>query len=96
MKLFDSGEIGKLKLKNTLIMAPMGAVGLIEVGDGRWSPRAVDFYVTRARGGAGLIIPGTNFVSGELEAGMASKIGLVHNSTVLARLSELADAVHHY
>ena len=30
MKLFESGEIGKLYIKNRIIMAPMGIGGLVE------------------------------------------------------------------
>ncbi|MCK4722298.1 MAG: 2-enoate reductase, partial [Dehalococcoidia bacterium] len=57
MKLFEPGKIGKLSLKNRIVMAPMGIVGLTEP-DGRLSQRGIDYYVARAKGGTGLIITG--------------------------------------
>ena len=57
MKLFEPGKIGSLSLKNRIVMAAMGASGLTTV-DGSLTPRAIDYYVARARGGAGLITTG--------------------------------------
>ncbi|MFC1961472.1 FAD-dependent oxidoreductase [Chloroflexota bacterium] len=54
-KLFEPGRIGRLELKNRLIMAPMGMGGLIQP-DGTLSQRAIDYLVERARGGVGLIL----------------------------------------
>ncbi|MFC1961856.1 FAD-dependent oxidoreductase [Chloroflexota bacterium] len=95
-KLFEQGQIGTLKLKNRIVMASMGN-RLIEP-DGRLSPRGIDYYVARAKGGTGLIIttgartglieqiPGTPFVQ-----------NLLINSKIYGvRLNELAEAVHDY
>ncbi|MGE5423290.1 MAG: FAD-dependent oxidoreductase [Ignavibacteriales bacterium] len=56
-KLFEPGEIGKLKLKNRLVMAPMGNINM---GDpiGRPLPKMIDYFTERARGGTGLLITG--------------------------------------
>ncbi len=54
MKLFEPGRIGKLEVKNRIIMAPMSVGGLIEP-DGRLSPQGVEYFAVRARGGVGMI-----------------------------------------
>ncbi len=47
-------RIGSLEISNRLVLSPM-EVDLGEV-DGRVSPRVVDYYAARARGGVGLVI----------------------------------------
>ena len=54
MKLFEPGKIGRLSVKNRIVMAPMGN-SLVEL-DGRLSQRGIDHYVARAKGGTGLIV----------------------------------------
>ena len=56
-KLFEPGKIGRLLVKNRIVMAPMGVFGLVEP-DGRISQRGIDYYAERAKGEAGLIITG--------------------------------------
>lgn len=53
--LFRQGRIGKIELRNRLIMAPMGIFGMVNF-DGSLTPEAIDFYETRAIGGVGLIV----------------------------------------
>ncbi|MBM4462916.1 MAG: FAD-dependent oxidoreductase [Chloroflexi bacterium] len=96
MKLFETGKIGKMVTKNRIVMAPMGTARIADL-DGGFSRRMVDYYVARARGGAGLIITGCSLVNATLEPGLgllsATRVdGLGH----LGRLSELCDAVHHH
>ncbi len=52
--LFSPIQVGNLKLKNRIIMAPM----LVGYGhlDGRVSQSTIDYYEARAKGGAGLIV----------------------------------------
>ena len=58
-KLFEPIVIGSLNLKNRIVMPAMGN-GLAE--NGRVSKRLIDYYVARARGGAGLIITLSMFI----------------------------------
>ncbi|MDD3268297.1 MAG: hypothetical protein PHX14_03175, partial [Syntrophomonadaceae bacterium] len=51
-ELFTPASIGKLMVKNRIIMAPM-FVGLGN-SNGEVSDRLIDYYEARARGGAGL------------------------------------------
>ncbi len=55
--LFQPVNIGKVRIKNRIAMAPMGIVGLT-TPDGNPNQRGIDYYIERARGGVGLIITG--------------------------------------
>ena len=54
-KLFTPIEVGKLKLKNRVVMT---AMDLSYTAEGHVTDRVTAFYEERARGGAGLIIVG--------------------------------------
>ena len=88
--LFEPVKIGKVEIKNRVVMAPMGIVGLVNP-DGSLSARAIEYYIERARGGVGLIITAVHKVENDLEnlAGAA----LVSRAS-LAPFTELAEAVH--
>jgi len=53
-KIFEPSNIGQLKLRNRIVMPPMGT-NYAEAG-GAISQRMIDYYEARARGGTGLII----------------------------------------
>jgi len=53
-KVFEPTNIGKMRLKNRIVMPPMGT-NYAEKG-GAVSQRMLDYYEARARGGVGLII----------------------------------------
>ncbi|UCG82506.1 MAG: FAD-dependent oxidoreductase [Dehalococcoidia bacterium] len=100
MKLFEPGKIGKLCVKNRIVMAAMNIAGggLLEP-DGRLSQQGIDYYVTRAKGGAGLIITSTATVNRDAELSLSNVFPytmMVDKSMYMARLSILADAVHDY
>ncbi|MBL7120239.1 MAG: FAD-dependent oxidoreductase [Dehalococcoidia bacterium] len=96
MKLFEPGKIGNMVTKNRIVMAPMGT-GLSD-SDGGFSRRQIDYYVARAKGGTGLIMPGVCFVDTTLEGDSMGLLGLNRANSLghLNRISELCDAVHHY
>ena len=54
--LFQEGRIGNLKIRNRIVMSPM----MTHFGGimGEVTQQTIDHYVTRAKGGAGLIITG--------------------------------------
>ncbi|MFC1916668.1 FAD-dependent oxidoreductase [Chloroflexota bacterium] len=99
MELFKPGRIGKLKLKNRIIMAPMNMVGLTEP-DGRISEQAIDYFAARAKGGVGLITTGwvsvDLVVSNDLYAGVWSVRPRIDYQVYVSRWSILADRVHDY
>ena len=53
-KLFEPGQIGRLTLKNRIIMAPMGTSYATDTGG--ISPVQLSYYVERAKGGTAMII----------------------------------------
>ena len=56
--LFEPIKISGVTVKNRFALAPMGPAGLSDL-NGVFNQRGVDFYVERAKGGAGLLITGT-------------------------------------
>jgi 2-enoate reductase len=56
-KLFENIFIGRVALKNRIVMAPMGINGFWDPA-GTLNRRGIDYYLERARGGVGLIITG--------------------------------------
>ena len=98
MKLFESGQIGSMRVKNRIVMAPMNIPGLVE-SDGRFSQRAIDYYTARAKGGTGLIITGGVGVTREFEGpidGPWVRDPFADNDTCIARFNELVLALHDY
>ncbi len=90
-KLFSEGKIGKVTLKNRLVMSPMG-IGLAEL-DGTPSEDMIAFYEARAAGGAGLIIPEITRVNDDHGAGMFRQLSVTSDRNI-APLSRLAAAIH--
>jgi len=88
--LFSPIKVGNLELKNRIIMAPMGT-GYANP-DGTVSQRLIDYFVERAKGGAGLLTTGIAYVhpSGRV---MVSGLGVSDDSHVPA-LRRLVEAVH--
>lgn len=56
-KIFEPGTIGKCKVKNRIIMAPMGNINMADP-IGRPLAKMIDYFVERAKGGTGLLITG--------------------------------------
>lgn len=56
-KIFEPGNIGKLNLKNRIVMAPMGNINMADP-IGRPTQKMIDYFVERAKGGTGLLITG--------------------------------------
>ena len=52
-RLFESGMIGSLEVKNRITMAPMNSLFADPLGFA--TERMIDYYVARAKGGVGLI-----------------------------------------
>lgn len=90
-KLFEAGNIGKVKLKNRLVMSPMGC-GLANL-DGTPSKEMIAFYEARAIGGAGLIIPEITRVNDVHGAGLMRQLSVTKDRHI-EPLSKLAEAIH--
>jgi 2,4-dienoyl-CoA reductase-like NADH-dependent reductase (Old Yellow Enzyme family)/thioredoxin reductase len=88
--LFTTGQIGKMTLKNRVVMAPM--VRNYADEQGRITPRYLAHLERIAKGGAGMMILEASFVSPE-GRGFRHQLG-VHSDSVIAGLNEAAAAVH--
>ncbi len=89
-KLFEPVNIGSMKLKNRVALAPMGTS--LGNKDDTLSDRMITFYTRIAQGGTGLIITGVSAVSrdGSMMPGMNS----IHNDRYIPGFAALADSVH--
>lgn len=56
-KLFEPDTIGNCRLVNRIIMAPMGNINMADPA-GRPSDKMIEYFIERAKGGAGLLITG--------------------------------------
>ena len=90
--LFAPIRIGSVQLKNRLIMSPM-ALNYSGVG-GNVTQRQVDYYAARARGGVGLIVTESFYVSPE-GRGDPKRQGLYDDNMVETH-KVLTAAVHEY
>lgn len=93
-KLFQPGRIGKLEIRNRIIMGPMGT-GFAEP-DGRYSQRQIDFYVARAKGGAGLITAGVTKAEGEIDKAPSFVVSRLDSVVQIPRANDLVERVHDY
>ncbi|OMF06928.1 NADH:flavin oxidoreductase [Paenibacillus amylolyticus] len=91
-KLFTPFRIGKMEVKNRIVMSPMGTNSASP--DGRISLEEIDYYEERAKGGAGMIILGAQFLTEDLAQGVLE--GIVEKDYVIPLLTDLVDAVQHY
>lgn len=90
-KLFSEGKIGKVTLKNRLVMSPMG-IGLANL-DGTPSEDMIAYYAARAEGGAGLIIPEITRVNDVHGPGLMRQLSVTQDRHI-EPLSRLAGAIH--
>jgi 2,4-dienoyl-CoA reductase-like NADH-dependent reductase (Old Yellow Enzyme family)/thioredoxin reductase len=90
-KLFEPCNIGKLQLKNRVVMPPMG--NNFGAEDGSVTPQQIDYYNERALGGPGLII--TEMVSVDSPMGQRGIRQLrIDDDRYIPGLSLLAQQVH--
>lgn len=90
--LFTPFKIGKMEVKNRIVMSPMGLNAAHQ--DGRIDDDEIDYFEERARGGAGLIIIGCQFLTKELAQG--SLEGYLDRTHVIPQLTNLCEAVQKY
>lgn len=95
-KLFESGCIGSLKLKNRIVLAPMGP-GNMQNRDGIFNERIRDYYESIAKGGTGLLITGSSPVSRVTGSEGKDPINtLFLDRSYVGGASETVDAVHRH
>lgn len=89
-RLLEPFRIGKMQLKNRIVMAPMETQYAAE--DGHVTERNKDYYEARARGGAALIIVEATYIhrQGWAHANQLS----ISDDKFIPGLSELVQAIH--
>ncbi len=92
VKLFEPGHIGKVQLKNRIVMAPMG-MGRMDEDDGNWGPRVQEYFLARSRGGTGLVTTCGIMVTQKLEP-FTSRHFNVYSDKHLDALRRIADDAH--
>lgn len=90
--LFTPITIGNMTLKNRIVMSPMATNFGTETGD--ITDQQIAYYVERAKGGVGLIISESNYVSEE-GSGARNRAGMVSDD-VIEQHKKLVDSVHQY
>jgi 2,4-dienoyl-CoA reductase-like NADH-dependent reductase (Old Yellow Enzyme family)/thioredoxin reductase len=89
--LFEPSRMGKMELKNRLVMAPMGTTS--SDIEGYVNQRTIDYYVERAKGGVGLIITQATSI---LREAHRSYDMAIYDDTFVPGLNELVRAVQSY
>lgn len=96
--LLSPFNIGSVRVKNRLVMAPMNAGGLVDT-DGSLSEKGMDYLVERAKGGVGLICTGATRTTRKYERD-ASTIPLwmlyADNKVHTRWMNELAEKCHDF
>lgn len=90
LKLFEKTQIGSMKLKNRIVMGPMGTTG---EADGSYCTEGIRYFEERAKGGVGFIITGANVVTTKYEPRPCTELSNFHH---VERLNMLIDRCHHY
>jgi len=92
-KLFSRGKIGRVTLKNRVVLPAMGSqmVGVsCEANEA-----VIGYFEARAKGGVGLIITGVTRVCDETGVTMQGQLSLADNKYIRS-MRRLTDAVHQY
>lgn len=88
--LFQPGKIGSMEVSNRLLQSALGTD--FAEADGTVSPRMIEYYATRARGGFGLIVVEITAV-GPAGKAIARQLGAWDDSFIEG-LRGLTDAIH--
>ena len=87
-KLLEPGKIGKMVIRNRVVLPPMGTRYFTE--EGEISDRIIDYYAERARGGIGLVVlEGTYVRSG----GYHGRVCL-DDDRFIPQMRRFTDAIH--
>ena len=89
--LFEPGYIGNLRIKNRIVMPPMGTHFASAMGEA--TERTVRHYARRAEGGVGLIIVEFTCVDYPQGKGHACQLSL-HDNKLISSHTYLTEAVH--
>ena len=89
--LFQPGTIGKMEVKNRIVMSPMGT--LSHGPEGEILDKTVNYYAERAKGGVGFIICQSSIIMRESRAPNRPS---VYDDKFIPGLKKIADAIHQF
>lgn len=88
--LFQPGQIGRMEVRNRIVMAPLGTN--LADANGAVTRQLIDWYVERARGGVGLIIVENTTADTRFGRGLARQLR-IDDPKLTPGLNELVEAV---
>ena len=91
-KVFEPITVGTLEIKNRIVAGPMVMNHATE--DGHVTPRMVDYYAAKARGGFGLVHVEASYI--RPDGNMFSRMLGVYSDRQLPGLNEIVEAIHAY
>jgi 2,4-dienoyl-CoA reductase-like NADH-dependent reductase (Old Yellow Enzyme family)/thioredoxin reductase len=91
-KVFEPIAVGTTEIKNRIVAGPMVMNHATE--DGHVTPRMVDYYAAKARGGFGLVHVEASYM--RPDGNMFSRMLGVYSDKQLPGLNELVEAIHAY
>lgn len=100
-KIFSPIEINSIKIKNRIVMAPMGNISMCEE-TGRPNEKMIEYFIERAKGGTGLITSGLVPISHNIDATVTENDGLSYfpridrSRTVFAGWRDISERLHGY
>lgn len=92
-KILDPVQIGTIKIKNRIVMAPMCT--RLANPDGSVSPRLIEYYEARAAGGAGMIIVEYTYIDDLSSKAAICQLG-VYSDNLIPGLNELVERLQYY
>jgi 2,4-dienoyl-CoA reductase-like NADH-dependent reductase (Old Yellow Enzyme family)/thioredoxin reductase len=91
-KVFEPITVGTMEIKNRLVAGPMVMNHATE--DGHVTPRMVDYYAAKAKGGFGLVHVEASYM--RPDGNMFSRMLGVYSDRQLPGLNEISEAIHAY
>lgn len=94
-ELFTPYNIGKVRIKNRIAMAPMHLGGRMN-STGNMTEEVIDYYEARAKGGFGLIFTGGCATDGGVEKTTAAISPMEDQATFNSTIRKVAEKLHAY
>lgn len=91
-KVFEPIAVGTMEIKNRIVAGPMVMNHATE--EGHVTPRMVDYYAAKARGGFGLVHVEASYM--RPDGNMFSRMLGVYSDKQLPGLNEIVEAIHAY
>lgn len=91
-KVFEPITVGTMEIKNRIVAGPMVMNHATE--DGHVTPRMVDYYAAKAKGGFGLVHVEASYI--RPDGNMFSRMLGVYSDRQLPGLNEITEAIHAY